>query len=203
MTTYYLLSESQVLIPAAPRWLQEVSTICVSLSGIRNPLGPQWQPDTTGVVITPLQHIHIAMPHNHDHGYVALHIDNRGQPACWSLMGLGWGCPIDCVDSVIVSIFLSLHEPSQQTRVAIMSLLRQKDVVTSFWHDNDIIITSCVCWDGGAWGTHRWYFKSNKPVNCQLIIITCTFFLEWMKSCSISSGNSCFQLLINLKSPAI
>ena len=144
MTTYYLLSESQVLIPAAHRWLQEVSTICVSLSGIRNPLGPQWQPDTTGVVITPLQHIHIAMPHNH--GYVALHRDNRGQPACWSLMGLGWGYPIDCVDSVIVSIFLSLHEPSQQTRVAIMSLLRQKDVVTSFWHDNDIIITSCVCW---------------------------------------------------------
>ena len=41
---------------------------------------PQWQPDTTGVVITPLQHIHI---------------DNRGQPACRSLMGLGWGCPID------------------------------------------------------------------------------------------------------------
>ena len=43
---------------------------------------PQWQPDTTGVVITPLQQIHI---------------DNRGQPACRSLMGLGWGCPIDCV----------------------------------------------------------------------------------------------------------
>ena len=42
---------------------------------------PQWQPDTTGVVITPLQQIHI---------------DNRGQPACGSLMGLGWGCPIDC-----------------------------------------------------------------------------------------------------------
>ena len=41
---------------------------------------PQWQPDTTGVVITPLQQIHI---------------DNRGQPACRSLMGLGWGCPID------------------------------------------------------------------------------------------------------------
>ena len=41
---------------------------------------PQWQPDTTGVVITPLQQIHI---------------DNRGQPACGSLMGLGWGCPID------------------------------------------------------------------------------------------------------------
>ena len=39
-----------------------------------------WQPDTTGVVITPLQQIQI---------------DNRGQPACWSLMGLGWGCPID------------------------------------------------------------------------------------------------------------
>ena len=32
---------------------------------------PQWQPDTTGVVITPLQQIHI---------------DNRGQPACRSLM---------------------------------------------------------------------------------------------------------------------
>ena len=43
---------------------------------------PQWQPDTTGVVITPLQQIHI---------------DNRGQPACRSLMGLGWGCPIDCL----------------------------------------------------------------------------------------------------------
>ena len=42
---------------------------------------PQWQPDTTGVVITTLQQIHI---------------DNRGQPACRSLMGLGWGCPIDC-----------------------------------------------------------------------------------------------------------
>ena len=42
---------------------------------------PQWQPDTTEVVITPLQQIHI---------------DNRGQPACRSLMGLGWGCPIDC-----------------------------------------------------------------------------------------------------------
>ena len=41
---------------------------------------PQWQPDTTGVVITPLQQIHI---------------DNRGQPACRSIMGLGWGCPID------------------------------------------------------------------------------------------------------------
>ena len=41
---------------------------------------PQWQPDTTEVVITPLQQIHI---------------DNRGQPACRSLMGLGWGCPID------------------------------------------------------------------------------------------------------------
>ena len=78
-----------------------------------------------------------------------------------------------------------------------MSLLRQKDVLTSFWHDNDIIITPCVCWDGGAWGTHRWYFKSNKPVNCQLIIIICTFFLEWIKSCSFSSGNLCFQLLIN------
>ena len=43
---------------------------------------PQWQPDTTGVVITPLQQILI---------------DNRGQPACRSLMGLGWGCPIDCL----------------------------------------------------------------------------------------------------------
>ena len=43
---------------------------------------PQWQPDTTGVVITPLQQIDI---------------DNRGQPACRSLMGLGWGCPIDCI----------------------------------------------------------------------------------------------------------
>ena len=42
---------------------------------------PQWQPDTTGVVITTLQQIHI---------------DNRGQPACRSLLGLGWGCPIDC-----------------------------------------------------------------------------------------------------------
>ena len=41
---------------------------------------PQRQPDTTGVVITPLQQIHI---------------DNRGQPACGSLMGLRWGCPID------------------------------------------------------------------------------------------------------------
>ena len=41
---------------------------------------PQWQPDTIGVVITPLQQISI---------------DNRGQPACRSLMGLGWGCPID------------------------------------------------------------------------------------------------------------
>ena len=48
---------------------------------------PQWQPDTTGVVITPLQQIHI---------------DNRGQPACRSLMGLGWGCPIDCVVSANV-----------------------------------------------------------------------------------------------------
>ena len=44
MTTHYLLSESQVLTPAA---VQEVSTICMSLSGIRNPLGPQWQLDTT------------------------------------------------------------------------------------------------------------------------------------------------------------
>ena len=43
---------------------------------------PQWQPDTTGVVITPLQQIHI---------------DNRGQPACRGLMGFGWGCPIDCI----------------------------------------------------------------------------------------------------------
>ena len=49
---------------------------------------PQWQPDTTGVVITPLQQIHI---------------DNRGQPACRSLMGLGWGCPIDC------TVIISLH----------------------------------------------------------------------------------------------
>ena len=57
----------------SPWWLQEVSTSCMSISGIWNPLGPQWQPDTTGVVVTPFQHIHI---------------DNRGQPACWNLMGL-------------------------------------------------------------------------------------------------------------------
>ena len=44
---------------------------------------PQWQPDTTGVVITPLQQIHI---------------DNRGQPACGSFMSLGWGFPIDCTE---------------------------------------------------------------------------------------------------------
>ena len=37
---------------------------------------PQWQPDTTGVVITPLQQIHV---------------DNRGQPACRELNGLGVG----------------------------------------------------------------------------------------------------------------
>ena len=81
ISTYYLsLLESQVLIPADPGWLQEVSTCSMSFSGIWNPLGPQWQPDTTGVVITPLQQIHR---------------DNRGQPDCWSLMGLGWGCPID------------------------------------------------------------------------------------------------------------
>ena len=52
---------------------------------------PQWQPDTTGVVITPLQQIHI---------------DNRGQPACRSLMGLGWGCPIDCF---MKCVFLKKH----------------------------------------------------------------------------------------------
>ena len=45
---------------------------------------PQWQPDTTGVVITPLQQIHI---------------DNRGQPAYRSLIGLGWGCLIDWMSS--------------------------------------------------------------------------------------------------------
>ena len=50
--------------------------------------GTYWQPDTTGVVITPLQQIHI---------------DNRGQPACRSLMGLGWGCPIDCIASNVRS----------------------------------------------------------------------------------------------------
>ena len=89
MTTYYLSLENQVLIPAAPQWLQEVSTSCMSLSGIWNPSGPQRQPDTTGVVvITPLQQIHI---------------DNRGQPAWWSLMGLGWGCPIDCNEDDIYS----------------------------------------------------------------------------------------------------
>ena len=26
------------------------------------------------------------------------------------------------------------------------SLLRQNDVATSFWHNNDVIIASCVCW---------------------------------------------------------
>ena len=31
--------------------------------------------------------------------------------------------------------------------VIIMSLLRQNDAATSFWHCNDVIITSCVSWD--------------------------------------------------------
>ena len=35
---------------------------------------------------------------------------------------------------------------SQQTHdVVIMSLLHQKDIVMLFWHNNGIIITSCVC----------------------------------------------------------
>ena len=34
--------------------------------------------------------------------------------------------------------------------VIITSLLRQKDVATSFWRNNDVIIASCVCW---VWAT--------------------------------------------------
>ena len=71
---------------------------------------PQWQPDTTGVVITPLQQIHI---------------DNRGQPACRSLMGLGWGCPIDWKGIIaliqahgnLYGIFMPVHAIAQFCKV--------------------------------------------------------------------------------------
>ena len=40
------------------------------------------------------------------------------------------------------------YHRSQRTRGAIIaSLLRQNDVMTSFWRNNDVIITSCVRWD--------------------------------------------------------
>ena len=47
----------------------------------------------------------------------------------------------------------------------ITSLLRQNNIATSFQRNDKVIITPCVQWDGGAWGTHGWYLKSNEPVN--------------------------------------
>ena len=46
---------------------------------------------------------------------------------------------------------------TQHTHDAIMtSLLRQNDVATSFWRNNDVIIVSYKCWDMVA------YHESNK-----------------------------------------
>ena len=87
--------------------------------------------------------------------------------------------------NIIFSILLFLPEPSYWTRDAmITSLLRQNNIATSFQRNDKVIIAPCVQWDVGAWGTHGWYLKSNEPVNGQIIIITSTLFLEWIKSCS-------------------
>ena len=87
--------------------------------------------------------------------------------------------------NIIFSILLFLPEPSYWTRDAmITSLLRQNSIATSFQRNDKVIIAPCVQWDVGAWGTHGWYWKSNEPVNGQIITITSTLFLEWIKSCS-------------------
>ena len=45
------------------------------------------------------------------------------------------------------------EDTDQRTHdVITTSLLRQKYVATSFWHNNDVIISSCACWEM-AWDT--------------------------------------------------
>ena len=58
------------------------------------------------------------------------------------------GAPgVTCVVSVVRS-GCNTTESSQRTHDAmITSLLRQNDVATSFWRNNDVIITSCVHWN--------------------------------------------------------
>ena len=41
---------------------------------------------------------------------------------------------------------MALEYITLRTRDAIMSLLRQNDVAALFWHNNDVIIASCVRW---------------------------------------------------------
>ena len=62
--------------------------------------------------------------------------------------------------NIIFSISLFLHEPSHRTQDAmITALLHQNNIATLFQRNNKVIITPCVQWDGGDWGTHGWYLK--------------------------------------------
>ena len=63
-------------------------------------------------------------------------------------------------------------------RAMIKSLLRQNDIATSFWRNNDVIVTPCVCWglilvspfqfrpSIGLHNSHVWIY-----VHCTAIVI--------------------------------
>ena len=104
-------------MPVASLWLhmpQEVSTSNMSLSDIWNPLGPQRQPYTAGVIITPPQQIHI---------------DNRGQPAYWRLMA--YRLQLDCqlchgynAQGAVPRRHIYLHWDDSYTAIFYMSIFQ-------------------------------------------------------------------------------
>ena len=83
---------------------------------------------------------------------IAIHIYNSRADS--RLAASQWETPLLCNDfshwlgASLVSAqnSISLKQSQQTHDVIIMSLLYQNDVVTLFWHNNDVIIKLCVCW---------------------------------------------------------
>ena len=55
---------------------------------------------------------------------------------------------------------VKIHWSQRTHDVIITSLLSQNDVATSFWRNDNVIITSCVHWD-----MKNWWYNHNKTNN--------------------------------------
>ena len=101
------------------------------------------------------------------------------------VIGCGWcGFQSICIHVYPLSKYAyqvlsaSSHRDSPDMWRIITSLLRQNDVATSFWRNNDVIITSCV-----RWGRMLLY----TPGSCRFIVWQ---FLEVFLCCHIYLQNN-------------
>ena len=97
--------------------------------------------------------------------------------------------------NAVQTTYCLINTKTQWTRDAIITpLLRRNDVATSFWRNNDVIVTSCVRWEAVKWGQGSRHLSnfcvSMRWFSCDASVITLDIYYL-SRPCSYSYVSWC------------